>query len=94
MGTNALEGQILNFAGKHDEALDRLQKTIDLNPNFWLSHLFISDVFTEKGMYPEAAAAAEKAGEISGNSQSKAYCAYALARWGKPDEARAVLNMW
>jgi tetratricopeptide (TPR) repeat protein len=92
LGTNALEGQILSIAGKHDEALDRLQKTIDLNPNFWLSHLFISDVYTEKRMYSEALVSAEKAGEISGNSQSKAYRAYALARWGKFEEARAVLD--
>ena len=90
--TNALEGQILSFAGRSDEALDRLNKTIDLNPNFWLSHLFISDVYTEKGMHAEAVAAAKKAGEISGNSQSEAYRAYVLARWGKQAEARAVLD--
>jgi serine/threonine-protein kinase len=90
--TGALEGQILFFAGRYDEALDRLNKTIDLNPNFWLSHLFISRVYTEKGMHAEAVAAAKKAGEISGNSQSEAYRAYALARWGKLAEARAILD--
>ncbi len=90
--TNSLEGQILFFAGRSDEALDRLNKTIELNPNFWLSHLFISRVYTEKGMHAEAVAAAEKAGEISGNSQSEAYRAYALARWEKQTEARAVLD--
>ncbi|HEU4479393.1 MAG TPA: winged helix-turn-helix domain-containing protein [Pyrinomonadaceae bacterium] len=90
--TNALEGQILFFAGRHDEALDRLQKTIDLNPNFWLGHLFISRVYTEKGMHAEAIAAAKKAGELSHNSQSDAYRAYALVRWGQVAEARAVLD--
>ncbi len=90
--TNALEGQILFFAGKSDEALDHLQKTIDLDPNFWLSHLFISRVYSEKGMHAEAIAAAKKAGELSGNSQSNAYRAYALAKAGKTDEARAVLD--
>jgi DNA-binding winged helix-turn-helix (wHTH) protein/TolB-like protein/Tfp pilus assembly protein PilF len=90
--TNALEGQILFFAGKHDEALDRLQKSIDLNPNFWLAHLFISRVYTEKGMHAEAVAAAKRAKELSGNSQSDAYRAYALAKWGQAGEARAVLE--
>ena len=90
--TNALEGQILFFAGKYDEALDRLNKTIDLEPNFWLSNLFISRVYSEKGRHVEAVAAAKKAGEISGNSQSNAYRAYALAKWGKLTEARAVLK--
>lgn len=90
--TNALEGQILFFAGKYDEALDRLNKTIDFEPNFWLSHLFISRVYSEKGMHTEAVAAAKKAGELSGNSLSNAYRAYALAKWGKLTEARAVLE--
>jgi len=90
--TNAVEGQILFFAGKSDEALDRLNKTIDLNPNFWLSHLFFSGVYTEKGMHAEAVAAIKKSVELSGNSQSEAYHAYALARWGKQAEARALLD--
>ena len=90
--TNALEGQILFFAGRSDDSLDRLNKTIDLNPNFWLSHLFISRVYTEKGMHAKAVAAAKKAGELSGNSQSEAYHAYALAKWGKLEEARTVLD--
>jgi DNA-binding winged helix-turn-helix (wHTH) protein/TolB-like protein len=90
--TNALEGQILFFAQHYDEALDRLRKTIDLEPNFWLSHLFISRVYSEKGMHAEAVAEAKRAGELSGNSQSDAYRAYALAKWGKLSEARAVLG--
>ncbi len=89
---NALEGQILFFAGKDDEAIDRLNKTIDLEPNFWLSHLFISRVYSEKGMHAEAVAEAKKAGELSGNSQSNAYRAYALVKWGKLPEARSVLE--
>ena len=89
---NAEEGQIYFFAKDYDKALDRLQKTIDLDPNFWLSHLLISRVYTEKGMHSEAVAEAKKAAELSGNSQSHAYRAYALARWGKPTEARVVLN--
>jgi len=90
--TNAVEGQIFFFAGNYDEALERLQKTIDLEPNFWLSHLFISRVYSEKGMHAEAVAEAKRAGELSGNSQSDAYRAYALAKWGKLSEARAVLD--
>jgi serine/threonine-protein kinase len=90
--TNAVEGQILFFAGKSDEALDRLNKTIDLNPNFWFPYLFISGVYTEKGMHAEAVSALKKAEELSGNYQSEAYRGYALARWGKQTEARAVLD--
>ena len=90
--TNAEEGQIFFFAKDYDNALDRLKKTIDLDPSFWLSHLFISRVYTEKGMHSEAVEEAKKAGELSRNSQSHAYRAYALAKWGKLSEAREVLN--
>lgn len=90
--TNAVEGHILFFAQRHDEAMDRLRKTIDLEPNFWLSHLFISRVYSEKGMHAEAVGEAKRAAELSGNSQSDAYRSYALARWGKLSEARAVLD--
>lgn len=90
--TNALEGQIYFLAKDYDNALDRLQKSIDLDPNFWLSHIMISRVYTEKGMHSEAVAEAKKAAELSGNSQSHAYRAYALARWGKVTEARVVLS--
>jgi DNA-binding winged helix-turn-helix (wHTH) protein/TolB-like protein/Flp pilus assembly protein TadD len=90
--TNAQEGQVLFFAKDYDNALDRLQNTIDLDSNFWLSHLFVSRVYTEKGMHSEAVAEAKKAAELSGNSQSDAYRAYALAKWGKLSEAREVLT--
>jgi len=43
-------------------------------------------------MYAEAVEELKKAGEISGNAQSDAYRAYILAKWGKPAEARAILD--
>ena len=92
LAINAQEGQILFFAKDYDKALDRLQKTIDLDGSFWLSHLFISRVYTEKGMHSEAVAESKRAAELSGNSQSEAYRAYALAKWGKLPEARMVLD--
>jgi DNA-binding winged helix-turn-helix (wHTH) protein/TolB-like protein/Tfp pilus assembly protein PilF len=89
---NAVEGQILFFAGKHERALDRLQNALELEPNFWLAQLFISRVYSEMGKHAEAVEAAKKAGAISGNSQSIAYRAYALAKAGKAAEARLLLD--
>jgi Flp pilus assembly protein TadD len=43
-------------------------------------------------MHSEAVEEAKKAAELSHNSQSHAYRAYALAKWGKLSEAREVLN--
>jgi adenylate cyclase len=43
-------------------------------------------------MHSEAVAEAKKAAELSGNSQSHAYRAYAVAKWGKLSEARIILH--
>lgn len=89
----ALEGQFLLHAGQPDEALDRLRKTFDLAPNFWMPHLFAASVHTEKGQLEEAVAAARKAGALSpAQTVSVAYEGFALAKSGRMDESRALLD--
>jgi tetratricopeptide (TPR) repeat protein len=73
---NAVEGQMLFFAGKLDEALEQLNDTIDLNPNFWLTHLFISRVYSQKGLHAEAIA----------------LVGYELAKSGDTEKALSVLE--
>ncbi len=90
---NALEGQFLLHAGRVEEALERLRITFELAPNFWMPHVFASSVYTEKRMYMEAIAEARQARELSPyQTASVAYEGYALAKAGRRDEARAVLN--
>ena len=90
---NSLEGQFLIHAGQTDEALARLQKTFELGPNFWMAHLFASSAYIEKGMFTEAVVEARKASELSGASTHPlAFLGYALAKSGKPAEARGVLE--
>jgi DNA-binding winged helix-turn-helix (wHTH) protein/TolB-like protein/Tfp pilus assembly protein PilF len=89
----ALEGQSLAYAGRLDEALDRLQKTTELEPNFWMPHLFTSGVYMQKGMYTEAVTEARMTRKLAPfQTASAAYEGYALARSGRADEARAVLD--
>jgi serine/threonine-protein kinase len=89
----ALEGQFLFHAGKLDESLERLRQTVELAPNFWMPHLFISLTCVEKGLYPEAVAEARKARALSAASTlSIAMESYALAKMDKRDEARKLLD--
>ena len=89
---NALEGQSLFYAGRYEEAIDRLNKTIDLDPNFWMPRLFIARAYIEKGMYRESIAEATKARELgSPNVELIALVGCALAKSGERGEARAVL---
>jgi serine/threonine-protein kinase len=89
----ALEGQFLFHAGKVDESLDRLQKTFELAPNFWMPHLFASMPYVEKGMYPEALAEARKARALStASTYSIAMESYVQAKMGNREEAEKVLD--
>jgi pentatricopeptide repeat protein len=91
---SALEGQFLFYAGKYDDSLEKLQKAIEFEPNYWLAHLFITRVYIEKGMYTEAIAGATKARNLSGgaNTEVIALIIYALAKSGKIEEARSMMS--
>jgi TolB-like protein/Tfp pilus assembly protein PilF len=87
------EGQFLMHAGRTDDALTTLQKTIQFDPNFWFAHMLASDAYTEKAMFSEAIAEGRKAAELSGaNSHTLASLGYALAKSGKREEARSILE--
>lgn len=89
----ALEGQMLLYAGRPDESLDRLQKTFELAPNFWMPHVFAANAYIDKGMYAEALVETRKAIAVPGASTyAIALESYALAKSGKTDEARSSLS--
>jgi serine/threonine protein kinase/Tfp pilus assembly protein PilF len=89
----ALEGQFLVQAGKPDEGLDRLRKTFELAPNFWMPHLFAAVAYVDKGMYTEAVVEARKSKSLPGTSTfSIAVESYALAKAGRMDEAKKALE--
>ena len=91
--TNALYGQILFFAGDEDEAMRILQATSDLDQNFWLPHLFISRIYTKKGMWDDAIAAATRARDLSnGNAEAIASIGYAQAKAGRIPEAQTLID--
>lgn len=90
--TNAIEGQILSFAERDDDAIAVLRRTIEMEPNFWLPYLFISRAYLRKEMYAEAIAALSRAKELTGgNAEATASLGYAWAKSGKAAETRAIL---
>jgi DNA-binding winged helix-turn-helix (wHTH) protein/TolB-like protein/Flp pilus assembly protein TadD len=93
LGKNATEAQFLFYAGRGDEAVERIKQTLDLDPNFWLAHLILSKIYIARKMYPEALVAATKARDLSGGlSEATAHIGYILALSGRREEARAVLE--
>jgi DNA-binding winged helix-turn-helix (wHTH) protein/TolB-like protein len=91
--TNAIEGQILFFAGQRSESEQVLKRTVDLDPNFWLAHLFLSRIYLTDGRFDDAIAEARKAAELSGGSaEANASIAYSMARSGQAESARKILD--
>jgi len=93
MNRNALEGQFLFYAGRYDAAIDRLNQTIELDPNHWLPRMFIARPYIEKGMFREAIAACERAKELGSSSlEIQALTGWSYAKLGEIESARAEIE--
>jgi DNA-binding winged helix-turn-helix (wHTH) protein/TolB-like protein/Tfp pilus assembly protein PilF len=86
--TNSLEGQTLFFAGRYDEATDRLNKTLEIQPNFWVAHVMLARIYIQQKKYDLAIAESEKAGQFSnGHSEPISLAGFAKEKAGRTDEA-------
>jgi tetratricopeptide (TPR) repeat protein len=65
---NTNVGSMLSYAGRHDEAIEQIRKTLEMDPNFIPGHWYLGMSYTYKAMYPEAIAEFQKALELSGAS--------------------------
>lgn len=62
------------YSGRIDDGQMHSRKTIELSPEFWMSHYYLSAVYRYKRMYPEAAEEMAKAKEY----------------WGEPEAAKLI----
>jgi Flp pilus assembly protein TadD len=70
-----------------------LQKTLELDPNFWIAHYFFGKTYLAKKKYSDAIAEFSKARELSGgNSLAIGMIGYGWALAGDLAKARAVLT--
>jgi len=91
--TNALEGQFLFYAGHDEKAIVRLRKSLELDPTFWIAHGILGRVYTGQGRYDEAIDEFRKAIEFGGSANEPiTQLAYALAKSGRREEAKATLE--
>jgi TolB-like protein/Flp pilus assembly protein TadD len=91
--TNAIEGHVLHYAGKDDEAAEKLRATLQLDANFWVAHLFMGKVYLGRGQLGEALKEFEKARMLSGgNSETVSMIGYTFTRLGDRQHAQAALE--
>jgi len=89
----ALEGMILLHANRVSEAALTAQKALELEPNFWITHLMLGRAYIEQQKYPDAIAEFEKARNLShGNSEAIGSIGYTAAVAGDEAKARTILE--
>jgi TolB-like protein/Flp pilus assembly protein TadD len=83
--------RILYFARDYDAALAEFQAALDMDPTFHSAHLWLANVYEQKGQHAPAIEALKEGLAHSGNSPfARARLAYGYAVTGKPAEAQAL----
>jgi serine/threonine-protein kinase len=56
LGINANVGLVLYWAREYEQAVEQLEKTLELDPNFGLAYVYLAFVLNQQGRYDEAIA--------------------------------------
>jgi len=81
------------FSRDYDRSLEQYRAALDMDPNFASAHLWLGQVYEQKGLHEEALSSLKTGVHLLSNSTyalAKLGHGYAFA--GRCDEARAVLN--
>jgi TolB-like protein/Tfp pilus assembly protein PilF len=81
------------FSRNYDQSLEQYLATLDMDPNFGSAHLWLAQVYEQKGLYEEAISSLKTGMHLLSDSTyalAKLGQGYAIA--GRCDEARAVLD--
>ena len=90
---NSLEAGFLLSQGKRAEASKRITRALEIDPDFWITHLSIGELFLFDQKPDSALESFRRADALADEStQATALVGALLARMGKIDEARALLK--
>jgi len=86
---NAGPGWILFLQRQYDRAIEELQKTLELDPNFFWTNFFLAMAYLQKGAYNKAIALLQRENE---SNWRDGHLGYAYAVSGEPDKARELIE--
>jgi serine/threonine protein kinase len=90
---NLVSGAYLYFARQYDEAIEQLRKAIELDPVLVRSHELLALVYTHTRAFGLAEAECVVMASLPGGKLvSRSVLGYVLAKAGKVDEARKILE--
>ncbi len=85
-------GQMYYLSGQHTAAIQRLRSLVAADPNFFNGHYYLGVAYLFTGQYGDAARELEQAHRLDPQQpQPLGYLAYALAKGGDVEAARAQL---
>src|SRR5262249_32141427 len=85
-------GNIYLQARQYDKAIEQLQRTIEMDQNFYFAHWLLGVAFEAKGSLPEALSEYQKARQLSDDPWLLALLTHALAAAGKRDESQKTFT--
>jgi TolB-like protein/DNA-binding winged helix-turn-helix (wHTH) protein/tetratricopeptide (TPR) repeat protein len=89
----AMSAQVAFQARDYAGAVDYATQAIGLDPEFWIGHMARAQAYERLGQYDRAVEDATTAARFSGqNSKALSNRGYVLAKAGRANEAREVLN--
>jgi eukaryotic-like serine/threonine-protein kinase len=89
---NTGAGWELYFARRHQEAIEQIRKTLEMDPTFARGHWFLGLAYEQEAMYREAIAEFQKAFDLSEGSPSMlGTLGHAYALSGNREKARQAL---
>jgi tetratricopeptide (TPR) repeat protein len=84
--------RLFYFSRNYDQALEQFQSALDMDPSFGPTHLWLADVYEQKGMFEQGLSELKEGCRLSNDSTfAVAKLGHGYASAGKGDEARAVL---
>ncbi|MCY7348979.1 MAG: protein kinase [Pyrinomonadaceae bacterium] len=89
---NADLGTTLLFARRTDEAVEQLQKTIEMDDNFYYAHVYLCRAYLMQNDFSAAIAECQKAQSLSDDPRPLIYLARIYAKLGKKEKAFKLLD--
>lgn len=87
------EGNILYFGRRYDEAIQKLQSNLKIEPDDTIAHYYLGYAYIAKGQYAEAINSFQSATRINGETTSTLiYTGQTYAKAGRRDEALTILD--
>jgi tetratricopeptide (TPR) repeat protein len=89
---NSILGRMYRDAGRYQESIDQCRKTLELDGEYPLAHLYLGMSYAAMGHYPLAIAEMERANKVDDGPAYASVLGYAYAASGESRKARAVIR--